>query len=71
MTFVYQYVAGGCLLLWLTKQIKEKQKMTPEEVATDITGLSPVENGNITSMTNYTYSLCGMQQRMDDSNTFG
>ena len=41
--------------------------MTPSEVATDVASISPVENGNIGTGTNFTYTFV----RLDDSNTWG
>ena len=40
--------------------------MTPNEIATDISGLKSIEGGNITTSTNFTFCYNGM----DDSNTW-
>ena len=56
----------GVRCIWLTKTRKET-KMTPNEIATDISGLKPVENGNLGSGTNFTYTF----DRLDDSHSWG
>ena len=44
--------------------------MTPNEIATDVSGMS-AGAGNITASTNYTHTFAGTnQQRMDDANTW-
>ena len=40
--------------------------MTPNEIATNISGLKPIGEGSVALSTNYTYSF----QRLDDSNTW-
>ena len=45
--------------------------MTPNDIATSISGLGPVEGGNINASTNFTYSFVpGSGQSMDDSSTW-
>lgn len=45
--------------------------MTPNEIATNVSGLSSVERGNLNASVNYTYSLVvGGKTAMDDSNTW-
>ena len=40
--------------------------MTPNDIATNISGIVQMGDGNITASTNFTYTL----ERMDDSNTW-
>ena len=40
--------------------------MTPNEIATDISGLKSIVGGDFTASTNFTYTF----ERMDDSNTW-
>lgn len=50
--------------IWLTKTKKGNKKMTPSEIATDITAVNSSETVGLS--TNFTYSC----SRMDDSNTW-
>ena len=50
--------------IWLTKTKKETKKMTPSEIATDITAVNSSET--VGQSTNFTYSF----GRMDDANTW-
>ena len=45
--------------------------MTPNDIATDISGIKPVDNGNIATMTYGTQSFCGQNLTIDDSNQMG
>lgn len=40
--------------------------MTPNDIATDISGLGQAGDGNITASTTFTYTF----ERLDDSNTW-
>ena len=60
----------GVRCIWLTKT-KEKQKMTPNDIATDISGLTPANNGNIATMTIGTQSFVGGNLTIDDANQMG
>ena len=45
--------------------------MKPNEIATDVAGLNPIENETVGLSTNYTYCTgWNGQQRIDDSNTW-
>ena len=45
--------------------------MTPNDIATDISGLTPANDGNIATMTYGTQSLVGGQFTIDDANHMG
>ncbi|MBQ3316263.1 MAG: hypothetical protein IJG70_09960 [Kiritimatiellae bacterium] len=45
--------------------------MTPNDIATDISGLKPVNNGNIATMTRGTQSYIGTTWGIDDTDTLG
>lgn len=45
--------------------------MTPNEIATDISGLKPAGNDNIATMTYGTQSFCGQTWTIDDANQIG
>ena len=45
--------------------------MTPNEIATRISGLKQIENSNLTSMTTGTQSFVGQNWTIDDASTFG
>ena len=45
--------------------------MTPNEIATDISGLTPANNGTIATMTYGTQSFVGGSLTIDDANTMG
>ena len=45
--------------------------MTPNDIATNISGLKPVGDSNLTSMTMGTQSFVGRNWTIDDTNTFG
>ena len=62
---------GGCPLRWLTKNKGEKKKMTPNDIATDISGLKPAEGSDLTSMTTGTQSYVGGTWTIDDWNNWG
>ncbi len=65
MAFVYEFATDGCPL-HLVNQNKGETKMTPNDIATSISGIVQMGDGNITASTNFTYTL----ERMDDSNTW-
>ena len=65
MAFVYEFATDGCPL-HLVNQNKGETKMTPNDIATSISGIVQMGGGNITASTNFTYTL----ERMDDSNTW-
>ena len=65
MAFVYEFATDGCPL-HLVNQNKGETKMTPNDIATNISGIVQMGDGNITASTNFTYTL----ERMDDSNTW-
>ena len=50
---------------------KGKEKMTPNEIATDISGLTPANNGNIGTMTMGTQSFVGQTWTIDDASQLG
>ena len=56
----------GVRCVWLTKNKKQGEKMTPNDMATSISGIVQTGDGNITASTNFTYTF----ERMDDSNTW-
>ena len=60
----------GVRCIWLTKTGKET-KMTPNDIATDISGLTPANNGNITTMTMGTQSYVGRNWTIDDASQLG
>ena len=45
--------------------------MTPNDIATDISGLTPANNGNIATMTTGTQSFIGRNWGIDDASTLG
>lgn len=45
--------------------------MTPNDIATDISGLTPANNGNIGTMTYGTQSFVGGSWTIDDANQMG
>lgn len=45
--------------------------MTPNDIATDISGLTPANNGNIATMTMGTTSYVGTNWTIDDANQMG
>ncbi len=45
--------------------------MTPNDIATDISGLTPANNGNIATMTYGTQSFVGQNWTIDDANQMG
>lgn len=45
--------------------------MKPNEIATDISGLTPANNGNIATMTTGTQSFIGQNWGIDDASTLG
>lgn len=45
--------------------------MTPNEIATDISGLTPANNGNIGTMTMGTQSFVGQTWTIDDASQLG
>ena len=45
--------------------------MTPNDIATDISGLTPANNGNIATMTTGTQSFIGQNLGIDDAHTLG
>lgn len=45
--------------------------MTPNDIATDISGLTPANNGNIGTMTMGTQSFVGGNLTIDDANQMG
>ena len=65
MVFVYEFATDGCPL-HLVNRNKGETKMTPNDIATSISGIVQMGDGNITASTNFTYTL----ERMDDSNTW-
>ena len=65
MAFVYEFATDGCPL-HLVNQNKGETKMTPNDIATSISGIVRMGDGNITASTNFTYTF----ERMDDSNTW-
>ncbi len=50
----------------VNQNTKEKAKMTPNDIATDIAGISPAGEGTINMSFNYTYTF----ERMDDSHAW-
>ena len=50
---------------------KETKKMTPNDIATDISGLTPANNGNIATMTRGTQSFVGQNWTIDDAYQLG
>ena len=60
------YVVGRCPL-HLVNQNKGETKMTPNDIATSISGLKPVGEGDITNTVSYTYTF----ERLDDANNWG
>lgn len=70
MAFVYEFATDGCPL-HLVNQNKGETKMTPNDIATSISGLKPVGGGNITASTNFTQSFAmGGGYTVDDANTW-
>jgi len=51
----------------VNQQRKEKQKMTPNDIATSISGLRPVGEASIANTVTYTYTF----EKMDDANNWG
>ena len=70
MAFVYEFATDGCPL-HLVNQNKGETKMTPNDIATDISGLTPANDGNIATMTTGTGSYIGRNWGIDDANTLG
>ena len=56
----------GVRCIWLTKNKGERNKMTPDDIATSLSGIVQIGDGNITASTTFTYTF----ERMDDSNTW-
>lgn len=44
--------------------------MTPNDIATSISGLKPVGGGNITASTNFTHTWTTNGSQVDDANTW-
>jgi hypothetical protein len=65
IAFVFYIATDGCPL-HLVNQNKGETKMTPNDIATSISGIVQTGDGNITASTNFTYSF----GRLDDSNTW-
>lgn len=61
----------GCPLRLVNQKTKEKQTMTPNDIATDISGLNPANDGNIATMTMGTQSFVGQSWTIDDANQMG
>ena len=68
--FVCKGVTDGCPL-HLVNQNKGNKKMTPNDIATDISGLKPANDGNIATMTIGTQSFVGGKLTIDDANQCG
>ena len=72
MTFVYDCASDECPLHLVNQKKKGKtEKMTPNDIATNISGLKPVGDSNLTSMTTGTQSFVGRNWTIDDASTFG
>ena len=60
-------VCNGRVSAVLVNQNKQrKQKMTPNDIATDVSGLTSGGPGSVATSVNYTYTF----ERMDDARTW-
>ena len=61
-------VCNGRVSAVLVNQNKQKgnKKMTPNDIATDISGLNSTGTGSVAASVNYTYTF----ERMDDARTW-
>jgi len=71
MAFVYEFATDGCPLHLVNQKQRRNKKMTPNDIATDISGLTPANNGNIATMTIGTQSFVGGNLTIDDANQMG
>ncbi len=56
----------GVRCIWLTKNKGERKKMTPDDIATSLSGLKPVGEGNI-NLPSWSSTLGGQDWNQWDS----